>query len=94
MGKLKNEFNLGLPQHRWVCGRWLGIVRCEGGPGGPLMLRSTKLQKRASGPEGAKMGVPKFAPPNSLDLGSLAHGTKIGGAKSNPHVCPLGVSCP
>jgi len=28
----------------------LGIGTCEGNPGGPLMLRSPKLQKRASDP--------------------------------------------
>ena len=57
----------------------LGISRCEGSPSVPLMLRSPKLQKRASDPEGPKMGVPEIAPPhNFLDLGSLAHGPKMG----------------
>jgi len=42
------------------------------------MLRSPKLQKRASDPEGPKMGVPKIAPPIFLGLGSLAHGPKMG----------------
>ena len=40
----------------------LGIGRCEGGPGVPLMLRIPKLQKRASDPEELKMGVPKIPP--------------------------------
>ena len=47
----------------WVCpkiggfaGDRLGIGICEGGPGGSLMLRSPKLQKRASDPE-AYLGV-------------------------------------
>ena len=43
-------------------GEKFGICRCEGGPGGPLMLRSPKLQKRASDPEGPKMAFPKIAP--------------------------------
>jgi len=32
------------------------------GPGGKLMLRSPKLQKRASDTEGPKMGFPKLQP--------------------------------
>jgi len=43
MGKLKNEFSLGLLQDRWVAGYKLGIGRREGGPGGPLMLSSKGL---------------------------------------------------
>jgi len=65
----------------------LGIGRCEVGPGGPLMLGSPKLQKRASDAKGPKMGVPKIAPPNFLDLGSVAHGPKMGGAIAPPQVC-------
>ena len=95
MGNLKNEFSLGLPQNRWVSSDRLVIDRCDGGPGVPLIIRSPKLQKKASDPEGPKMGVPKIAPPPLfLDLWSLAHGRKMGRAKRNPHVCPLGVSCP
>jgi len=51
----------------------LGIGRCMGGPGGPLMLRSPKLQKWASDPEWAQNGGSQnCTPPIFLDLGSLA----------------------
>jgi len=54
------------------------------------MLRSPKLQKRASDPEGPKMGVPKIAPsPIFLNLVSLAHAPKMGFAKSTPPCVPL-----
>jgi len=51
MGKLKNEFRVGLPQDRWVCGDRLCIVKFEVGPGGSLMITSPTLQKRATDPE-------------------------------------------
>jgi len=56
MGKLRNEFSLGLPKIGGFAVDRLGIGRCEGGPGVPLMLMSPKLQKRASYPQGPKMG--------------------------------------
>jgi len=83
IGKLKNEFSSGFPKIGvFACDR-LGIGRCEVVPGVPLMLRSPKLQKRASDPEGFKMGCSQNCtlPPIFLDSGSLAHGPKIGGAK-------------
>jgi len=65
----------------------LGIGRCKGGP---QMLRSPKLQKRASDPEWAQNGgFPKLPPPIFLDLGSLAHGPKFVGAKSTLPSGPL-----
>jgi len=42
-GNLKNEFSLGLPKIGGFSVVRLGIGRCEGGPGGPLMLRSKGL---------------------------------------------------
>jgi len=39
-------------------------------------------------------GSQNCTPPIFLDLGSLAHGPKMGGAKKHPHVGPFGVSCP
>jgi len=73
----------------------LCIGWCEGGPGGPMMLRSPKLQKRAIDPEGPKMGVSKIAPShNFFYLVSLAHGPNMRGCKRHPLVGPLGVSCP
>jgi len=54
------------------------------------MLRSPKLQKRASDPEGPKMGVPKIAPAQFfLVLGSLAQGPKMGVCKKHPPCLPL-----
>ena len=51
--------------------------------------------KWASDPEWAQNGGSKIAPPPIfMDLGSVAHGPKMGGAKSTPQVGPLGVSCP
>jgi len=52
------------------------------------MLRSTKPKKRASDPVVPNMGFPKIAPTGFLDLGSLAHGPKMGGAKSTPMWAP------
>jgi len=72
----------------------LGIGRCEGGPGVPLMLRSPKLQKRASDPERPKKGGSRNCHLHFLDLGSLAHGPKMGVQKAHPRVGPLGISCP
>ena len=89
MGKLKKEFSLGWPNIGGFAGDRLGIGRCEGGTGGPLMLRSPKLQRRASDPEGPKWGFPKLHPPIFLDLGLLAHGSKMGGAKTPPPCVPL-----
>jgi len=95
MGKLKKEFSLGWPNIGGFAGDRLGIGRCEGGTGGPLMLRSPKLQRRASDPEGPKMGVPKIAPPNFFRFGVTCLWVQNGGVqKHQPHVCPLGVSCP
>ena len=94
MAKLKNDFSFGCPKKGGFAGDRLGIGRCEGGPGVPLMLRSQKLPKRASDPEGPKMGFPKIAPQFFLYLWLLANGPKMGGAKSTPHICPLSVSCP
>jgi len=65
----------------------LGIGRCTGGP---LMLRSPKLQKWQVTPSGPKMGVPKLHPPNWAPQGSIAHGPKMGGARSTPQVSPWG----
>jgi len=71
----------------------LGIRRCVGGPGGPLMLRSRKLQKRASDPEGPKMGgFPKLHPP-FFGFGVTCLWAQNGGAKSTPMWAPLGC-CP
>jgi hypothetical protein len=54
------------------------------------MLRSPKLQKRASDPEWAQNGgFPKLHPPIFWDLGSLAHGPKMGGAKKHPPMWAL-----
>ena len=39
MAKLKNDFSFGCPKKGGFAGDRLGIGRCEGGPGGPLMLR-------------------------------------------------------
>jgi len=63
MGKLKNEFILGFPKIGGFAGDRLGIGRCECGPGGPLMLRSPKQQKRESEPGGSNGGFPKLDPP-------------------------------
>ena len=53
--------------------------------GGPLMLRSPKLQKRASDPDGPKMGVTKIAPLKFFWIwGHLPMGPKWGEAKSTP----------
>ena len=41
------QFRFG-PKIGGFAGDRLGIGRCDGGPGGPLMLRSPKLQKMAS----------------------------------------------
>jgi len=73
----------------------LGMGRYEGGPGGPLMLRSPKLQKGQVTPRGPKWGFPKLQHPIFMDLGSLDHVPKMRGCKKKPpHVCPLVVSCP
>jgi len=89
MGNLKNEFSVGLPQDRWFAGEKLGIGSSEGGPGVPQMLRSPKLQKRASDLEGPKMGVPKIAPPTIfLDLRALANGPKRGCKTHTPMCAP------
>jgi len=53
------------------------------------MLRSPKLKKGQVTSRGPKWGVPKIAPPIFLDLGSLAQGPKMGGAKSNPQCVNL-----
>ena len=66
----------------------LGIGRCEVGQGGPLMLRSPKLQIRASDHLGPKMGVLKIAPPNFFLIWChLPMGSKLGGAKSSAPPC-------
>ena len=44
------------PKVGGFAGDRLGIGRCEGGPGGSLMLTSPKLQKMASDPQ-AYLGV-------------------------------------
>ena len=62
VGKLKNEFSYVCPKVGGFAGDRLGIARCEGGPGDPLIIRSPKLQKRARDTEGPKMGVPKITP--------------------------------
>jgi len=53
------------------------------------MLRSPKLQKRASDSEGLKMGVLKIEPPNFFGFGVLAKRPKMGCAKSTPPCVPL-----
>ena len=66
----------------------LGIGRFEVGPGGPLMLRSPKLQKRTSDPEGPKMGVPKIPPPIFFwILGHLPMGLKWEVQIAPPPMC-------
>jgi len=67
----------------------LGIGRCEVGPGGPLMLRSTKLEKRASDPEGHKMRVPKIKPPNFFGFGVTCPSAQKGVQKAQPSCVPL-----
>ena len=72
----------------------MGIGRCEGGPGVPLIIRSPKLQIRARDPEGPKMGVSQHCTtPTFLNLVSLAHGPQKGVQKAPP--CgPLRVQLP
>jgi len=54
------------------------------------MLRSTKLQKMASDPEGPKVGGSQnCTPPISLDSGSLAQGPKMGVCKKHTPCVPL-----
>ena len=52
--------------------------------GGPLLLRIPKLQKRASVPEGTKMGFPKIAPPNFFGFGVTCQWAQYGGCKKHP----------
>ena len=69
------------PKIGGFAGDRLGIGRCEVGPGGPLMLRSPKLQKRASDSKGPKMGIPKIAPPNFFGFGVTCPWAQIGGVQ-------------
>jgi len=68
----------------------LGIGRFEVGPGGPLMLRSPKLQKTTSDTAGPKMGVLKIATPNFFCIwGHLPMGPKWWVHKAPPTCVPL-----
>jgi len=58
------------------------------------MLRSPKLQKRTSDPEGPKMGVPNNAPPIFWIWGHLPMGPKWGVQKASPPCVPLRVLLP
>jgi len=52
------------------------------------MLRSQKLQKSASYPEGPKMVVPKIAPPNFFGFGVTCPLVQNGGwGKKHRHPC-------
>ena len=53
------------------------------------MLRSPNLQKRASDPEGPKVGVPKIALPHFFGFGVNCKWAQNGGCKKHPKCVPL-----
>jgi len=77
------------PKISGFAGDKLGIGRCVGGPGGPLILRSLKLKKRASDPVVPKMGFPKIAPRNFFWIWVTCPWAQNGGCQKNSPCGPL-----